>query len=80
MDNGFFPQPKPLIMGHEFLGIVEEVGPEITTLRRGDRVVVPFPIRLDDIITHRLPLSEAPHGYEIFNEKKEDCVKVVLSP
>jgi threonine dehydrogenase-like Zn-dependent dehydrogenase len=37
-------------------------------------------IRLDDIITHRLPLAEAPHGYEIFNEKKEDCVKVVLTP
>jgi S-(hydroxymethyl)glutathione dehydrogenase / alcohol dehydrogenase len=37
-------------------------------------------IRLDDIITHRLPLAEAPHGYEIFNEKKENCVKIVLSP
>jgi S-(hydroxymethyl)glutathione dehydrogenase / alcohol dehydrogenase len=28
-------------------------------------------IRLDDIITHRLPLAEAPHGYEIFNAKKD---------
>jgi threonine dehydrogenase-like Zn-dependent dehydrogenase len=37
-------------------------------------------IRLDDIITHSLPLEEAPHGYDIFNEKKEDCVKVVLKP
>ena len=37
-------------------------------------------IRLNDIITHRLPLTEAPHGYEIFNEKKENCVKIVLSP
>jgi S-(hydroxymethyl)glutathione dehydrogenase/alcohol dehydrogenase len=37
-------------------------------------------IRLNDIITHRLPLAEAPHGYEIFNEKKENCVKIVLSP
>lgn len=37
-------------------------------------------IKLDDIITHRLPLSEAPHAYEIFNEKKDDCVKVVLQP
>jgi threonine dehydrogenase-like Zn-dependent dehydrogenase len=37
-------------------------------------------IRLDDISTHRLPLAEAPHGYEIFNEKKEGCVKVVLTP
>lgn len=37
-------------------------------------------IKLDDIISHRLPLAEAPHGYDIFNAKKEDCVKVVLKP
>ncbi|MBA3881727.1 MAG: glutathione-dependent formaldehyde dehydrogenase [Chthoniobacterales bacterium] len=37
-------------------------------------------IKLDDIISHRLPLAEAPHGYEIFNEKKDECVKVVLKP
>jgi S-(hydroxymethyl)glutathione dehydrogenase / alcohol dehydrogenase len=33
-----------------------------------------------DIITHRLPLAEAPHAYSIFNKKEEDCVKVVLQP
>jgi len=32
------------------------------------------------IITHRLPLTEAARGYEIFNEKSEDCRKVVLTP
>lgn len=37
-------------------------------------------IKLDDIITHRLPLTEAPHAYEIFSEKKDGCVKVVLKP
>ncbi len=37
-------------------------------------------IKLDDIISHRMPLTEAARGYEIFNEKKEDCVKVVLTP
>lgn len=42
--NGFFPQLKPLIIGHEFMGIVEETGPGVTTLKKGDRVVVPFPI------------------------------------
>jgi threonine dehydrogenase-like Zn-dependent dehydrogenase len=32
------------VLGHEFMGIVEEVGPEVATLDVGDRVVVPFNI------------------------------------
>jgi threonine dehydrogenase-like Zn-dependent dehydrogenase len=32
------------------------------------------------IITHRLPLEEAPHGFEMFLNKKDDCLKVVLKP
>lgn len=37
-------------------------------------------IVLDDIITHRLPLEQAPHAYDIFNKKQDGCVKVVLHP
>ena len=37
-------------------------------------------IRLDDVISHRLPLEQAPHAYQIFNDKEDDCVKVVLKP
>src|SRR5690606_5902722 len=37
-------------------------------------------IQADDIITHRLPLQEAPHAYRIFNRKEDGCVKVVLTP
>jgi len=32
------------------------------------------------IITHQLPLDEAPRGYEIFKNKQDACVKVVLKP
>jgi threonine dehydrogenase-like Zn-dependent dehydrogenase len=32
------------ILGHEFMGIVEETGSAVTRLHRGDRVVVPFVI------------------------------------
>ena len=32
------------------------------------------------IITHRFPLNQAPHGYDIFKHKEDDCVKVVLKP
>ena len=42
--NGAVPQLKDMIMGHEFMGIVEEVGSAVSRLKRGDRVVVPFPI------------------------------------
>jgi threonine dehydrogenase-like Zn-dependent dehydrogenase len=37
-------------------------------------------IKLDDIITHRLSLDEAPHAYQIFRDKEDNCVKVVLKP
>jgi S-(hydroxymethyl)glutathione dehydrogenase / alcohol dehydrogenase len=42
--NGFFPQPRPMVLGHEFMGIVEDIGSGVTKLKKGDRVVVPFPI------------------------------------
>src|SRR5881227_2561839 len=43
--NGFIPtMEKGDILGHEFMGEVVEVGPEVKTLKTGDRVIVPFAI------------------------------------
>ncbi len=43
--DGFIPtMEQGDILGHEFMGIVEETGREVTNLKRGDRVVVPFTI------------------------------------
>jgi hypothetical protein len=36
------------IFGHEFMGIVEETGPGVTAVQRGDRVVIPFVIACGD--------------------------------
>lgn len=36
------------ILGHEFMGIVEDVGAGVTRVKRGDRVVVPFTISCGD--------------------------------
>lgn len=33
-----------------------------------------------DIVTHQLPLTEAEHAYDIFHNKKDNCIKVILKP
>ncbi|WP_433581033.1 zinc-dependent alcohol dehydrogenase [Paenibacillus amylolyticus] len=33
-----------------------------------------------DIVTHVIPLSEAKRGYEVFDTKTDDCIKVILKP
>ena len=43
--DGYIPTMKEGdILGHEFMGSVVEVGPDVSNLKVGDRVVVPFPI------------------------------------
>jgi threonine dehydrogenase-like Zn-dependent dehydrogenase len=32
------------------------------------------------VVTHQMKLDDAPHGYEIFKHKKDNCIKVVLKP
>jgi threonine dehydrogenase-like Zn-dependent dehydrogenase len=45
LDDGYVPtMSQGDILGHEFMGEVVEVGPDVRRLRVGDRVVVPFPI------------------------------------
>lgn len=44
MYSGGIPQARPMVMGHEFMGIIEDIGKNITHLKVGDRVIVPFPI------------------------------------
>lgn len=47
------------ILGHEFMGIVEEVGHQVSSLERGDRVVVPFTISCGDCFFCRRTLFSA---------------------
>ena len=38
------------------------------------------PLGVDDFATHRVPLSEAPDAYEMFQKKRDGAVKVVFQP
>src|SRR4051812_48690544 len=57
--NGALPQPRKMVLGHEFMGVVEEVGAGVGNLRKGDRVVVPFPIACGQCFFCKL--GQAPH-------------------
>jgi S-(hydroxymethyl)glutathione dehydrogenase / alcohol dehydrogenase len=37
-------------------------------------------VDMGDIITHVIPLDQAKHGYEVFDTKTDNCIKVVLKP
>ncbi len=61
------------------------------TLRSGQthvqRYLRPLLKRIEDgeidpsfVVTHKLPLAEASRGYEMFRNKEDGCVKVVLKP
>ncbi len=38
------------------------------------------PLGTLDLTTHRLPLADAPGAYEMFRDKTDGCIKVVLQP
>ena len=38
------------------------------------------PLGVEGFHTHQLPLDEGPHGYEIFQKKQDNAVKVLLKP
>ena len=42
MDNDLTPPSFPVIPGHQIIGIVEQTGSEVTGLKRGDKVGVPW--------------------------------------
>jgi S-(hydroxymethyl)glutathione dehydrogenase/alcohol dehydrogenase len=40
--NGHLPLPKPMVLGHEGAGIVDEIGDGVTGFEKGDHVVLSF--------------------------------------
>jgi threonine dehydrogenase-like Zn-dependent dehydrogenase len=38
------------------------------------------PLAVEDLATHKVPLEEAPHAYEIFQKKQDGAIKILLQP
>jgi threonine dehydrogenase-like Zn-dependent dehydrogenase len=54
-------------------------------VRRWSDEIIPYltdedPLGVDDFATHHVPLSDAPHAYEMFQKKQEGAVKVLMRP
>jgi threonine dehydrogenase-like Zn-dependent dehydrogenase len=67
--HGRVPGMDPgVVMGHEFMGIVEETGPAVTRVRKGDRVLAPFSISCGfcDWCRMRLPTQCLTTGRAVF--------------
>jgi S-(hydroxymethyl)glutathione dehydrogenase / alcohol dehydrogenase len=66
--HGMIPNfPEDYIIGHEPMGIVEEVGPEVTHVKKGDRVIVPFNVSCGECVYCKSDLTSQcdnsnPHG------------------
>jgi threonine dehydrogenase-like Zn-dependent dehydrogenase len=38
------------------------------------------PLGVEDFATHRVPLDEAPHAYDIFQKKEDGAIKILFTP
>lgn len=59
------PEPAGRRMGHEFIGVVEDVGRDVRIIKRGDLVIAPFVISdgICDLCLEGLPTSCRHGGY-----------------
>ena len=53
---------------------VHRLVPELLATVKDGRIDPSF------VVTHRVPLREAPDAYEMFRKKQDGCIKVVLDP
>ncbi|MET8724588.1 zinc-dependent alcohol dehydrogenase [Streptomyces misionensis] len=54
-------------------------------VRRWSDQIMPYltdedPLGVEDFATHRVPLSEAPHAYEMFQRKQDGAIKILMKP
>ncbi|RBY81349.1 IMP dehydrogenase [Blastococcus sp. TF02-09] len=66
-------------MGHEFIGVVEEVGSEVATIRRGDFVIAPFAYFDNTCVFCREGLTTSCEHGGFFSTAQAEAVRVPLA-
>jgi threonine dehydrogenase-like Zn-dependent dehydrogenase len=66
-------------MGHEFIGVVEDVGSEVATIRRGDFVIAPFAYFDNTCVFCREGLSTSCEHGGFFSTAQAEAVRVPLA-
>jgi alcohol dehydrogenase len=83
---GYFPECSPFVVGHEFVGIVEEVGSAVRSFKPGDRVLAPPYVSCGNCEMCRNGISGlCPHGTvfghgEIFGDLPGGLAEYVRVP
>src|SRR5215212_7144493 len=64
--------------------VIDAVGMQANVKRWTDDIMPLLmdgdPLGVEGFATHRLPLEEGPHGYEMFQKKQDSAIKVLLEP
>ena len=69
-------QPNLLVTGEK--DITGSWGETTEDFQKGIDIIAKGLVRAEDLITHRLPLERAKEGLELFEQKPDDCIKIML--
>ncbi len=67
--EGLWPSRTPVVLGHESSGVVEKVGPGVTSVKPGDRVVLVIRVLLRPV----RPLPAGPAGPVHAHERRREA-------
>lgn len=83
--SGVYAGPIQMFPLGDLFDLQAQVRMGQANVRRWSDEILPLlndddPLGTEDLKTHTLPLTDAPHGYDIFQKKEDGAIKCVLKP